>query len=146
LSPDNETFVLIAIMLIPPTHVGIIPPANNTCNAQIAQLAHVIDTLLGYQAGDPVPSALADGGFTSILDVINLHDDGIDALTFPNANALPVIVPLAHRQKLRIAISMYHHWSMHLNGTVDVTTITVADYDEYRITGFHPGSSSHSQP
>jgi hypothetical protein len=74
LSPDNETFVLIAIMSIPPTHVGIIPPTNNnTRNAQIAQLAHVIDALLGYQAGDPVPSALADGGFTSILDVVTLH-------------------------------------------------------------------------
>jgi multisubunit Na+/H+ antiporter MnhC subunit len=58
LSPDNETFVLIAIMSIPPGHVGIIPIPNNTRNAQVAQLAHVINTLLGYQAADPVPQAL----------------------------------------------------------------------------------------
>jgi hypothetical protein len=67
LSLDNKTFVLIAIMSIPPTHVGILPPAYNTRNAQVAQLAHVIDTLLGYNTGDPLPSALADGGYTSIL-------------------------------------------------------------------------------
>jgi hypothetical protein len=96
-------------------------------------MGFVIDTLLGYQAGDPVPSALADGGFTSILDVVNLHDDDIEALTFPNpGNNLPVAVPLAHQQ--------IHHWLWHLNGTVDFTTITVADYDEYRITGFRPGA------
>jgi hypothetical protein len=140
LSPDNKTFDLIAIMSIPPPHVGIIPPTNNTCNAQIAQLAHVIDTLLGYQAVDPVPQALIDGGFTSILDVVNLENDNITNLTYTNANNAIVAVPLALCQKLCIAISMYHHWSAHLNGTVDVTTITVANYDEYRISGYCPGS------
>jgi hypothetical protein len=85
-----------------------------------------------------LPQALADGGFTSILDVVNMESDHIAGLRWTNQNNLSVPVPLAHRQKLRIAISMYHYWSLYLNGTVDVTTITMADYDEYRISGYHP--------
>jgi hypothetical protein len=118
LSPDNKTFVLIAIMSIPPGHVGVIPIPNNTRNAQVTQLAHIIDTLLGFQAGDPLPQALIEGGFTSILNVVNLESDDITNLHWTNANNHYVPVPLAHRQKLRITISMYHHWSLHLNGTV----------------------------
>jgi hypothetical protein len=96
--------------------------------------------LLGFQVADPLPQALIEGGFTSILDIVNLENDDITTLTYPNANNVHVPVPLAHRKKLRIAISMYHHWSLHLNGTVDITTITVADYDEYHITGYRPGN------
>jgi hypothetical protein len=135
LSPDNGTFVLIAIMLIPPNHVGIITIPNNTRQSQTAQLAHVIDTLLGFQLGDPLPQALIEGGFTSILDVVNLQSEQIAGLCWTNANNQSVLVPLAHRQKLHIAVSMYHHWSMEVN-----RSITMAEYDEYRISGYQPGA------
>jgi hypothetical protein len=68
-----------------------------------------------------------------------LDNDDITNLTYPNVNNVLLAVPLAHQQKLRITISMFHHWSLHLNRTVDLTTITMADYDEYRITGYRPG-------
>jgi hypothetical protein len=113
MSLDNETFVLITIMPVPPAHIRTIMPSNNTGNAQLAQLAHVLNTLLVYAPVDPIPTALADGGYLSLLDVTTKHSDDIDALIYTHQGP-PIdpnrAVPLAHKQKLRIFISLFHHW------------------------------------
>jgi hypothetical protein len=130
---------------VPPGHISLLQLALNDRTKQRDMFDHVLAVLLQAKDTDPLTLAMRDLGYSDLCDIINMSDDEIFDLVYEKSGATgakkvaaSVPVPPAHRQRLRIFISMYYACFTALGSHVDVGSITYTDFTDYRITHFNP--------
>jgi hypothetical protein len=136
-------------MSVPPAHVMLATAVQRTRIQLTIQLEYVLTKLMQLPANSPLRNAIALEHYTTVMDLKNLHSDDIDGLsynaTIPPAapNLLPV--PNALRQILRIFISLLNCWMPQVGGLIDVTSILLADFNEYHVSGYDPNAPLNYQ-
>jgi Reverse transcriptase (RNA-dependent DNA polymerase) len=125
----------------PPDHVLDRTIAQNTRASQVAMFDHAVDTLLQLAPQDGLRFALLEEGFSEFDELIGLTERVIDSFDYTDPAAAPPVrlnVQRAQRQRLKILISLFQHWS-NIRGTeINIESVTLADFQAYRIGGFNP--------
>ena len=114
-------------------HVGAVTRAQ-----QVAQVQHCL-TILGATAGTPIQLCFDHKSITEFNDLTSMSVLDIELLSYPVAPNV-VRLPRALQNRIKILLSLYYHWSADLGADINITLVTVANYDEYRIHGYIPGN------
>jgi hypothetical protein len=130
-------------MSVPPPHVVQVTAAQRTRIQLTIQLEYALTELLQVPADSPLQNALTREHYTTVMDLKNLHSTNIDALEY-NAT-MPPAEPNGLRQLLRIFISLLNCWTPQVGGLIDMTSILLADFNEYCITAYDPNAPLNYQ-
>jgi hypothetical protein len=102
---------------------------------------HVCLVILQSAVGLPIREALQLAGLKWIPDLMQARESDLDALMYPNSNdvSLTLPLPVGQRRKVR-AIQAYNSYLcfVHSSPIVIWTTLTLNDFDEFRITAYEP--------
>ncbi len=109
-----------------------------------ADFTHVTETLLGRPQGDELLTALTEGGYVSVSDILNLSAVDIENHSYTDANNT---VPSVQRGKLNLlrifkAYVSEQNWVREEH--VDTQSLLRDDFDVYRATRYDP--DAHIEP
>ena len=94
----------------------------------------------------PFTLAFNQNGINDMGDLMSLTPNDIDGIMYldpnnivpPGAQLTVVNLSLANRQRLKIIIQMYNMWTHHVGSLIDITTIDMNTFNEWRIRGYMP--------
>ena len=127
------------------SHIVAATAASTTRAGQQARLTHFLESILGYtDPNDPIRLCFTHHGITQFGDVMALDHATIDSLNYPDPNpADPNNVQTIHlnlgtQGAIKAYIALVHDHSHRLGARIDSSTLTIHDYNNFRIGAYNP--------
>ena len=119
----------------------VIVPLRKTHVLDKLQFTYVVNNLLQLQPTDNLYISFMSNGFSEFGDLVALSSEETDNLSYPDPDpegVLPIPVVRGLTNRLKILIAMYLKWSYVHGQDINIETVTLPDFYNFRTREYNP--------